>query len=205
MAFLDSCVDKIVSAVRETGMLDQTTLFIVADHGFKAYTKQIRPSLAFEAAGLSGSVHVIPEGGTALVYLKPGVPDLAARAIKTLDGVEGLDRIVQPDGYAELGLPTPDRDPQMGQLFLTAKPGYAFSGAKGGPVTAEAKQVGGSHGYVASDPDMDALFIGAGRGIPRSVKLDRISNLDVAPSIARLLGVELPSAKGQPFSFLSLK
>jgi arylsulfatase A-like enzyme len=203
MAFLDSCVSKIVDAVRDSGMLDRTTFLIVADHGFKAYTKQIRPSLAFDAAGLSDSVYVIPEGGAALVYLKPGVPDLAARAMKALEGAEGLDRIIQPAGYAELGLPTPDSDPQMSQLWLTAKPGYAFSGAKGGPVTAEAPQVGGSHGYVASDPDMDALFIASGYGIQRGAKLDRISNLEIAPTIAKLLGVELPTAKSKPLPALA--
>ena len=39
MAFLDSCVEKVVTAVREAGMQDRTTFLIVADHGFKGYTK----------------------------------------------------------------------------------------------------------------------------------------------------------------------
>ena len=135
---------------------------------------------------------------TALVYLKQGgAGDLSARAIKALEGVEGIERIVQPDGYAELGLPAPDRDPQMSQLFLTARTGYSFAGAKGGPVTAEAPQVGGSHGYVSSDPDMDAIFIANGYGIQPGVKLDRVANIDIAPSIAKLLGIDLPSAKGK--------
>jgi arylsulfatase A-like enzyme len=30
------------------------------------------------------------------------------------------------------------------------------------------------------------------------VKLDRVSNLDLAPTIARLLGVSLPTAQGRP-------
>ena len=53
----------------------------------------------------------------------------------------------------------------MSQLLLTAKEGYSFSGATGGPVTAAVPQQRGSHGYMASDPDMDALFIAAGYGV----------------------------------------
>jgi arylsulfatase A-like enzyme len=32
------------------------------------------------------------------------------------------------------------------------------------------------------------------------VKLDRVSNIDLAPTIARLLGVSLPTAKGKPIA-----
>ncbi len=51
MAFLDSCVEKVVAAVHETGMDDRTTFFVVADHGFKGYTKEIRPAIALAEAG----------------------------------------------------------------------------------------------------------------------------------------------------------
>jgi len=195
IAFLDSCVEKIVSAVREAGMEDRTTFLVVADHGFRAYTKQIRPAVAFSGAGISQKVHVVPEGGSALVYVDPSV---MPQALKALDGVEGLDQVIGSDRFAELGLPSPDKDPQMSQLFLTAKPGYAFSGATGGPVTAAVPQVGGSHGYVASDADMDALFIASGYGVRGGVTIGKIANVDVAPTIARMLAVSLPSAKGKP-------
>jgi predicted AlkP superfamily pyrophosphatase or phosphodiesterase len=58
-------------------------------------------------------------------------------------------------------------------------------------------QTRGSHGYVASDPDMDAIFIAAGYGVNPAGKLPPIDSIDVAPTIAELLGVPLPTAKGQ--------
>ena len=155
--------------------------------------------MALAAAGLAGKVHVLAEGGTADVYIeKSQAAELLPQAIKALEGVEGIDRVVGQDGFAALGLPLPEKDPQMGQLLLTAKPGYAFSGATGGPVTAAVPQTRGSHGYVASDPDMDALFIASGYGVKHKAKLDPIVNLDIAPTIAKLLGVALPTAKGKP-------
>src|ERR1035437_5327606 len=199
MAFLDSCVEKVVAAVHEIGMDDRTTFLIVADHGFKAYTKEIRPAVALAAAGLTGKVHVIPEGGTAMVYLDQAqAVELLPKAVQALQGLEGVGQVVGQDGFAALGLPTPDKDPQMSQLLLTAKDGYSFSGATGGPVTAAVAQQRGSHGYLASDPEKDALFIASGYGVRAGALSGQISNLDVAPTIAKLLGVPLPSAKGKP-------
>ena len=86
----------------------------------------------------------------------------------------------------------------MSQLLLTARDRYSFSGATGGPVTAAVPQLRGSHGYLNSDPEMDALFIARGFGVRTGALPGRISNLDVAPTIAKLLGVPLPSAKGKP-------
>jgi predicted AlkP superfamily pyrophosphatase or phosphodiesterase len=199
IAFLDSCVEKVVAAVHEAGMDDRTTFLVVADHGFKGYTKEIRPAIALAAADLAGKVHVVAEGGTAMVYLDQAqAAELLPKTVHVLQGVEGVDKVIGVDGFAALGLPLPSKDPQMSPLLLTAKEGYSFSGATGGPVTAAMPQLRGSHGYLNSDPEMDALFIASGYGVRASALSGRISNLDVAPTIAKLLAVPLPSAKGKP-------
>ena len=43
---------------------------IVSDHGFKKFTKEIRPVNALEAAGLGKKVYVLPEGGAGFVYIE---------------------------------------------------------------------------------------------------------------------------------------
>ena len=197
-AFLDSCVERVVQAIREAGLSDRTTLIVVSDHGFKGYTRQIRPAVALLAAGPADKVYVLPEGGTAYVYLdKSQAAELVPKTIQTLKGVEGIDRIIAPDGFAVVGLAQPDQDPQMFQLLLTAKDGYAFSGATGGPVTAATPQQAGGHGYLSSDPEMDVVFIATGRGVRAGSNPGRISVIDIAPTIANLLGVKLPTAKGK--------
>ena len=199
IAFLDSCVARVTDAIRAAGMADRSTVIIVSDHGFKKFTKQVRPSVALAAAGLEKSVYVLPEGGSAYVYFDQAhSAELAPKVRKALDGIEGIDKIIGPADFGSLGLPQPDREPQMYQLLLTAKDGYSFSGAAGGPVTSEVLQQAGSHGYLASDKDMDAIFIASGYGIPAGARLDRIANVDVASTIAKLLGVALPGSKGKP-------
>jgi len=199
IAFLDSCIARLVDAVRGTEMGEKTTFIVVSDHGFKKYTKQVRPAVALAAAGLSGKVYVLPEGGSAYVYFDQSqASELAPKVTRAMEGVEGIDKIIGPDGFAALGLPQPSRDPQMYQLLLTARDGYSFSGATGGPVTSEVPQQAGSHGYLASDPDMDAIFIASGYGVRAGATLDKIANIDIGPTIAKLLGVPLPSAIGKP-------
>lgn len=105
--------------------------------------------------------------------------------------------MVEPADYAALGLPAPAVNEQMGALFLTAKPGYAFAGSAGPQVLIDAPEGSlGAHGYVASDPDLRSLFIAAGRGIKAGVTIESVDNLDVAPTAAHLLGIPLPSADG---------
>jgi predicted AlkP superfamily pyrophosphatase or phosphodiesterase len=199
IAFLDGCVRQITESIRAAGMADRSTVIVVSDHGFKKFTKQVRPAVALAAAGLATSVYVLPEGGSAYVYFDAKQSaQLAPKVEKALAGIEGIDKILGPPDFGALGLPQPTREPQMYQLLLTAKDGYSFSGATGGPVTSEVLQQAGSHGYLASDPEMDAIFIASGYGVKAGGHLDRIANIDVAPTIAKLLGVSLPTARGKP-------
>jgi predicted AlkP superfamily pyrophosphatase or phosphodiesterase len=197
-AFLDGCVSRLLEAVNAAGMSEHSTFIIVSDHGFKRYTKQIRPAVALASAGLAGEAYVLPEGGSAYVYFdKSKAAELTPKVVRALEGVEGIDKIIGPDGFAVLGLPLPDREPQMCQLVLTAKDGYSFSGSTGGLVTAAIPQQAGSHGYLATDLDMDAIFIASGYGVRGGARIDKIANIDVAPTVARLLGVSWPATNGR--------
>lgn len=209
MAHLDTQVGAIVEAVRQAGLAERTTLFVVSDHGFKTVKRQIRPNAALQKAGLlevvngkivKSQVYTVPEGGTAIVYVTAADADgqLLARARAALAGVEGIDLTVDPQDYAAYGLPTPEHNAQMGALFLTAKEGYSFGAAAGDAVAVDTAEGGfGSHGYVASDPDLGALFIASGRGIRKGARLDAVQTIDLAPTAARLLEVDLKDVDGR--------
>jgi predicted AlkP superfamily pyrophosphatase or phosphodiesterase len=53
---------------------------------------------------------------------------------------------------------------------------------------------------VSDDPDLQALFIASGRGIKAGVTLPRVNNVDVAPTAAQLLGVEIKNTDGRVLS-----
>ena len=209
MTHLDSQVAQIVQTLEQTGLMPRTTVFVVSDHGFKTVKRQIRPNAAFAKAGLltaeqgkvsKAEAYVVSEGGTAMLYVTVADPSNAilARARQALDGLEGIDRVLEPSEYANLGLPSPTVNDQMAALFLTAKEGYSFSADPADPTVVDAPAGSlGSHGYLATDPDLRATFIVSGRGIKPGTTLDVVNNIDIAPTAARLLGVELNNVDGR--------
>lgn len=198
MAFVDSCVAEVVKAVEQAGMKERTTFLVVSDHGFKAYTNEIRANVALASAGLKNAAYVLPEGGTGFLYLNStNSPEVSRKVVELMKTVEGIADVIMPERFAALGLPMPEKDPQMFNVLLSAKTGYSFSGATGGPVTAAVPQQGGSHGYLAEDQDLDAIFIASGFGVKAGTKFQSVRAIDIAPTIAKLLGVPLPNVKGK--------
>jgi hypothetical protein len=80
---------------------------------------------------------------------------------------------------------------------LCAKPGYSFTATPTTEVTLPSSDRGG-HGHCPDEPGIDASFIASGAGVRRGGVIPRIRMIDIAPTIAALLGVKLPDAEGQP-------
>lgn len=199
IAYADSRVQQILDAIEAAGLKDSATVLVVSDHGFKRAGKNIRANTILKQAGIDADV--VPEGGTAMVYNRVSdsprdSPRDSSRAAKAFEGVEGIERVVTPADYPSLGLPQPGDNKQAPDLLLVAKDGYAFAGGNALPVVVDAPPGNGQHGYLNTDPEMDAIFIAWGRGIRSGAHLDRIHNVDVAPTIAAILGVPFPSADG---------
>lgn len=206
MALLDSRVKQILDVLERTGLSGDATVIIVSDHGFRTIKHRIHPNvllrekeLLSEGSGQSkAAAWVLSEGGIALVYVtNPNRRvELVTELHHILTGAEGIDQVYGVEDSAKLGLPTPATSDQAPDLVLAAAPDYMFSNESDGDFVTPA--VGGTHGYVNTDPKMQAIFIAWGAGVPKGVHLNSISNLDVAPTIAALLGLEMKQAKGHP-------
>ena len=207
-AYTDRFIGDLLASVERAGLRDRVTVIVTTDHGFKKVSKVINPNVALRQAGLirlkanrieSCDACVVAEGGMAFVY----VTDPAKRAallpqLKALcSGLEGVAQVVDGAEGPKLGMPTPAENQGMGDLVLFAKAGYAFKDESAGEaVVSESRNYLGTHGYLASDPELDGFMIAWGYGIRPGVRLPRIANLDVAPTVAELLGVSLPQAEG---------
>ena len=55
----------------------------------------------------------------------------------------------------------------------------------------------GRHGYPNTDPDMHGIFIASGNGIKPGARLDQLANVDVAATIASLLGLKMENIEGR--------
>jgi predicted AlkP superfamily pyrophosphatase or phosphodiesterase len=208
-AYADRLVGDVLAAVDQVGLRDRTTLLITTDHGFKKVTKHVFPNVALRKAGLVTvadqrvercSAYCMVQGGLAFAYVTDPTrkSELLPQLKAACEKIEGVAEVLDGNRGPELGMPTPDTNPGMGDLILYAKPGFAFQAAAvGEDEVMEARTYLGTHGYPASDPELDGILIAHGYGIAPGVRLERVENLDVAPTLARVLGLTLPDTDGR--------
>jgi arylsulfatase A-like enzyme len=206
MAFLDAKVKQILDVLKRTGLLNNNaTLIVVSDHGFRSYKNRIQANVLLRQNGMlsgdgnraRGDAWVMPEGGTAMVYVTDSARrvELVPKLRATFTGAEGVEGVYGAEAFGKLGLPTPMQSDQAPDLMLVAKPDYMFGNeSEGAYITREPG--GGTHGYLNTDPQMQAIFIAWGKGIPRGIQLGSISSVDVAPTVAALLGIKMNAVKG---------
>jgi predicted AlkP superfamily pyrophosphatase or phosphodiesterase len=205
LAIADAQVGALLGVLDETGLRDKTTVIVTSDHGFARPSKLINPNVALRKAGLlrpapHRRAQSVSEGGTAFIYLTNPVTAASDRlkVIDLLRGIEGIERIVEPAGYAALHLPSPGSNPNVGDLLLIAKDAYTFSDEFfEDEVLTPIPMPLGSHGYLASDPRMDGIFIAWGKRIRPGAKLGVVQNVDVAPTVMALFERHLPGAVGK--------
>jgi hypothetical protein len=134
------------------------------------------------------------------------IRDPAARATlvpklkSNFESVPGIAAVYTNEEARKLGLPALGSTDQAPDLLLAAKSDYLFDDGSDGPLVQQIDPARGTHGYLNTDPDMQALFIASGAHIRHGVDLGSISNLRVAPTIAAILGISLPEAKQPPLS-----
>jgi predicted AlkP superfamily pyrophosphatase or phosphodiesterase len=208
-AYADTCIARVVDAVRKAGALDRATFFIVSDHGFAAFTHSIHLNVGLVEQGLlhrvgdhySGSVLIKAEGGAAQVFISDQNlrAELVPRLKSYFASVKGVSHVYTNREAQAIGLPDERSTDQAPQLFLTADHDYAFSDDVASTIVTS-HPAEGQHGYLNTEPDMQALFVASGTHIRPGVKLGAIRNLRVAPTVAAILGVDLPATQEQPLT-----
>jgi predicted AlkP superfamily pyrophosphatase or phosphodiesterase len=190
----------------------RVTVLIVSDHGFTPVERLVLPNVPLRDAGMvevkagkavGGSVHVLGQGGAALVYVleKNNREAVIKRVEQIFSNLEGVASVAGPEELKLHGLALPQDDPHSPDLVLFAREGYCFDeSASGSAATVPRREIRGMHGHDENLPCMDATFIAWGSGIKPRTKLGEIQNTDVAPTIARLLDLPLTATDGKVLS-----
>jgi predicted AlkP superfamily pyrophosphatase or phosphodiesterase len=202
---IDAAIGKLVDQAR--GAEPDLAVAIVSDHGFAPLEHEVNLLAPFADAGLltlDPKTHKVkdwqaaPWGGASAAVVLAHPDDVALKArVKALldklaaDPALGIARVADADEIARMG-GTP-----MASFWIDFKPGYEQgSDAAAAPVTPSRQK--GMHGYFPEHPEMRASFIMAGPGVPKSGSLGEIDQRDIAPTVAKVLHVQLPSADGKP-------
>ena len=204
---MDALLGRLLDTLADLGRLESTAVMAFGDHGFAdvATTYHLNDLLREEgllevdaggavtrrrawAAGNGGAAHVYVLDGAAASTL-----ERLAERFAALPGVDVIGR----DRFADLGLPEPAPDSMQGDLVLAAADGFFFTGHATEEAASRAPVYRAAHGHLPDLPPLGAALVMAGPGIAAGARLDAVSMLDLGPTAARLLGLDLPGAEGR--------
>ena len=210
VAEADVYVKRVWDALQKPPFAGKSALFVTSDHGFAPIDKLIRPNVEFKRLGLIATdekdqptrrhAWCVAQGGSAFIYLLDDATraEQLPRVKAALAKLEGVQQVIEPAEYAALGLPSPAVNHEAPHLILATGPEYSFNGDLTGEVIGPVTETyRGTHGHLPQPAYMHATFIAAGTGIRAGVKLKSLNNIDVAPSIARLMGLKLDGTDGR--------
>jgi predicted AlkP superfamily pyrophosphatase or phosphodiesterase len=196
----DAELGRLVRCLGDAGLLDTTGIAVAGDHGAMPVHTEIRANVALADAGLlvpSGSgarsfdAITRSNGGSAFVYAtSDDAALLARRALDAAANESGVFRVMSASEMVERGA-----DPEA-WFGLEADPGYLFADAAKGTLLAPAS-VASAGGYAASDPHMATGFVAWGPGLRRGLRVPELRQSDVAPALARWLGVSFGPVEGR--------
>jgi len=139
----------------------------------------------------------VSTGTTSFLYFSdPTQVDAAAERLSTYDEFEVLRPEALP-AYARLG-----NGGRLGDLIVSARPPYFIEdldswpswlqwlGTWGPDVMWAGMSLKATHGYPPDVGGMHGILYAWGSGIARGTEVDRVRNIDVHPTVTRLLGIE---------------
>jgi arylsulfatase A-like enzyme len=203
VAAVDRALSRLRETVERTGLRERTAFIVTGDHGFVDVHTEVAPNVWLAQAGIQGTApdrgrwratfHTT--SGSAFLHLAEGEgEEVTAQVRRLLEALpqnqRRLFRIVERDELDAIGA-----DPRA-PFALAAPLGIAFTDRAAGPDLASAS--GAQHGYFPSDfSEIYTGFVGWGAGFARGMTVHEIRQEDVAPIVARLLGLDFEAPDGQ--------
>jgi predicted AlkP superfamily pyrophosphatase or phosphodiesterase len=191
-----------------------TVIVVVSDHGFMRITHNVNIAIPFIQTGLiqatvePGKAPLVKSwkaepwgaGGMAAIMLHDpndsateqqvkGILDkLAANPENGIAEVLDREQIKQRGGFPDAA------------FLVVLKPGYYTAAALSGDFVTPIAGTRGSHGFSPELAEMRASFFAQGAGIAAQRNLGVIDMRQIAPTVAGLLNVSLPTAKAAPLN-----
>ena len=194
----DAQLVRLLDGIDARHLWDDTTIILVSDHGMIALHG------FFDLAG-----YLTENGYSARVFGGPGLAHVFLDDASRLDGAFALLSAHKPLQVYR-GKELPERfhlsaKDRVGDLVVVSDPSLPLAYpawwvrtlyAVLGPV---AGVYPGSHGFDPNLPEMGALMMAMGRGVPKGARIGAIPMIDIAPTVAKLLHIEPPlQSEGTP-------
>jgi predicted AlkP superfamily pyrophosphatase or phosphodiesterase len=197
---LDRRIGGLVDCLADVDRLSSSVIGVVGDHGIASAHTAIAANVVLAEAGLIASDEAgisswgaiaRANGGTAFVYARD--ESAAVRARLALVGAAEQTRAFRVVSAEEMIRHGADPEAWFG---LEADPGFVFGEAVDGEILRVSDRQGVG-GYLPDRPEMDAALVLWGGPVRAGLRIPRMGQVDVAPTLARILGVELDPGEGR--------
>ena len=212
-AFLrhDIRLKEIIETLKSTGMYDETAIIILGDHSQLAVNKVIYPNYLLKQKGYitlkDNKIHTWKAfahncNGSCYIYLKDKNDlEMKTRIRELLNELkekfpEAIEHIFTGEEAATMGA-----DGNCA-FMLEAYEGWYFLDEYEELTTEvnmdsdKAHMMLGTHGFLPTKSEYHTFFAAKGVGIASNVEVKKMSLVDEGPTIAKLLGLELPDTDG---------
>lgn len=207
---IDTQIGELLAAIKSSGIENSSVVFIVSLHGFDRVSEEFYPNILLARKGyikLDAKGEVTDwiamahsSGGTSAVYLKDQQSDESIENIRKLF-VELLGqehspvwKITNRKDASRLGA-----DPKAA-FMIDGAPGVAISDSAAGRKLSGKSQIKATSGYLPSRSEVRGLILVSGPAIKGGSQIEYARIIDLAPTIARLLGLEMNSVRGRIIS-----
>jgi predicted AlkP superfamily pyrophosphatase or phosphodiesterase len=204
---MDERIGKIIEAVREAGIFEETVFLVLGDHGQKNVRYKVKLNQLLKEEGLiyeeKGKMfwraYIQSTGGSAYLHLKENDEEAKLRVLQILlkaaeEKNLGIERI-----YTREELERFHAFPISGYM-LEAKTGYCFDDSLTGSLVTDLEKENrkyATHGYSPEKPEYRCGFVVSGNCIKKEYQLGEIQMVDIAPTIAAILGIDFGPCDGR--------
>ncbi len=186
---------------------------LVSDHGFMNITHWVNLYIPFLQAGLiDATINPATKapviglwkaepwlaGGMAAVMLHDANDHATEQQVKAMldklsaDPANGIAQILDRDAIKQRGA-FPDA-----AFLVVLEPGYYMAAGVSGNMVTAIPTTRGSHGFSPEYPEMRSSFFAVGAGIAHHRDLGVVDMRQIAPTVAKMLKVQMPTAKATP-------
>ncbi|MED2971338.1 ectonucleotide pyrophosphatase/phosphodiesterase [Fictibacillus sp. B-59209] len=210
----DARLGRIVKALKESGIYDQSTIVALGDHSALDESIAIQPNVYFKEQGLitvnnrgkvtNWKAYCHSCDGSAYIYISDKNDHDTKHKVQqwlqelSQDESSGVEHVLTGEEAGARGADA------HSDFMLEARRGYYFKEALNGGflhhITAEdvkaKRYTWGSHGYSPEKENYCTFFAAAGKGIVPHQAIPSMRLVDEGPTFARLLGLHLGNTDG---------
>lgn len=205
---MDKRLGDIIQAVDEAGIKDDTVFLVLGDHGqfnvrYKVHLNNLlqEKGLIYEENGeMKWRAFFQCGGGSAYLHIKEGDEEAEQLALAVIqeymdDDASGIEEMYTRERLNQLHVGPSTK------YMLEARRGYCFDESMDEPTIVDLDKQGikyATHGYSPDKEDYRCNLVISGNKVKSDFLIGDLKMVDIAPTMAKILGIDFNPCDGRP-------